>query len=163
MQNTGQTANQVTVPAGSSGSTGGGTFDVSDGTAVTKSIAYAAAAAQIAQMSSANGPGGGTVACAWAVNQVLDSTGLPPLDTNSVQSMEEALEAGRGALVVPSQAVAGDIVIQAQDGHVGICMNDGCTQVISNSSSNASFTWVSNTSFSPSYSGGPGRIYQVNH
>jgi hypothetical protein len=77
--------------------------------------------------------------------------------------MENALTAGRGTLVSPAQAMPGDIVIQAQDGHVGICMNVGCTQVLSNSSSNASFTWVSNTSFSPSYSGGPGRIYQVNH
>jgi hypothetical protein len=77
--------------------------------------------------------------------------------------MENALDSGRGTLVSPAQAQPGDIVIQAQDGHVGICMNVGCTQVLSNSSSNASFTWVSNTSFSPSYSGGPGRIYQLNH
>ena len=77
--------------------------------------------------------------------------------------MENALTSGRGTLVGQSSAKAGDIVIQAQDGHVGICMNDGCTQVLSNSSSHASFTWVSDTSFSPSYSGGPGRIYRINN
>ena len=113
--------------------------------------------------SSASGPGNGRVSCAWAVNNVLTNAGIADLDSASVQGMENALEAGRGTLVDPSQAVPGDIVIQAQDGHVGICMNVGCTQVLSNSSSNASFTWISNTSFSPSYSGGTGRIYQVNN
>ena len=112
--------------------------------------------------SSANGPGNGTVSCAWEVNNVLTSAGIANLDSTSVQSMENALEAGRGTLVDPSQAQPGDIVIQAQDGHVGICLNVGCTQVISNSSSKASFTWISNTNFSPSYSGGPGRIYHLN-
>ena len=147
-------------PAPVGGGTGPGTG--AGGSAEATSIAAAAAAAQQNQMSSASGPGGGTVACAWAVNQVLTSDGIAPLDSNSVQSMENALTSGRGTLVDPSQAQAGDIVIQAQDGHVGICQNTGCTQVISNSSSNASFTWVSNTSFSQSYSGGPGRIYQLN-
>ena len=113
--------------------------------------------------STANGPGNGTVACAWAVNNVLTNAGVAPLDSSSVASMESALQNGRGTLIDASQAQAGDIVIQAQDGHVGICQNAGCTQVISNSSSHASFSWVSNTSFAPSYSGGPGRIYRVNN
>jgi hypothetical protein len=113
-------------------------------------------------MSSASGPGNGSVSCAWAVNKVLTSAGIANIDSTSVQSMENALQAGRGTLVSPSQAMPGDIVIQAQDGHVGICVNVGCSQVLSNSSSNASLTWISNTSFSPSYSGGPGRIYRVN-
>ena len=130
-------------------------------TAITSQVSSAATAYYGA--STAAGPGGGTVSCAWAVNNVLTNAGEAPLDTNSVQSMENAINAGRGTLVDPSQATAGDIVIQAQDGHVGICMNDGCTVVLSNSSSNASFTWKSNTSFSPSYSGGPGRIYKLNN
>jgi hypothetical protein len=162
-------ATPVGGTSGSSGSgtgagTGTGTGTGAGGSAEANSIAAAAAAAQQSKMSSANAPGtdGGRKACAWAVNQVLTSDGVAPLDTNSVQSMENALTSGRGTLVDPSQAMPGDIVIQAQDGHVGICMNVGCTQVISNSSSNASFTWVSNTSFSQSYSGGPGRIYQLN-
>jgi hypothetical protein len=112
--------------------------------------------------STANGPGGGTVSCAWAVNNVLAKAGIPALDSDSVQSMENALLAGRGTLVSPAAAQPGDIVIQAQDGHVGICQNVGCTLVLSNSSSKASFTWLSNTSFSQSYHGGPGRIYQLN-
>jgi hypothetical protein len=149
---------------GGGGRSGGGvaTGGWGGGTAADASIANAAAAYR--GTSTAGGPGGGTVACAWAVNNVLAEAGIAPLDSTSVQSMENALTSGdRGTLVDPSQAVPGDIVIQAQDGHVGVCLNNGCTQVLSNSSSNASFTWVSNTSFSPSYSGGPGRIYSVNH
>jgi hypothetical protein len=108
-----------------------------------------------------SGPGNGTVACAWAVNNVLTQAGIAPLDSNSVQSMENALTSGRGTLVNSSAAVAGDIVIEGNDGHVGICMNDGCTQVLSNSSSNASFSWKSGTNFSGT--GGTSRIYQVSH
>jgi len=129
----------------------------------TEAAKIDAAAAAYCGASTASGPGNGRVSCAWAVNNVLTNAGIADLDTTSVQSMENALEAGRGTLVDPSQAQPGDIVIQAQDGHVGICINTGCTQVLSNSSSNANFTWVSNTSFSQSYSGGPGRIYHVNN
>jgi hypothetical protein len=131
------------------------------GNAATNAIS--ASAISYFGTNTSGGPGNGTVSCAWAVNNVLAQAGIAPLDSNSVQSMENALTSGRGTQVDPSQAQPGDIVIQAQDGHVGVCMNVGCTQVLSNSSSNASFSWVSDTSFSPSYSGGPGRIYQVNH
>jgi hypothetical protein len=122
----------------------------------------AAAAAAYKGTSTANGPGNGTVACAWSVNNVLTNAGVANLDSTSVQSLENSITAGRGTLVDSSAAVAGDIVIQAGDGHVGICQNTGCTQVLSNSSSKATFSWISNTSFTPSYSGGPGRIYQIN-
>ncbi|HUX35406.1 MAG TPA: hypothetical protein VMV71_00025, partial [Candidatus Paceibacterota bacterium] len=139
---------------------GGGASSCYGSNCYSENIAAAAFAYQGANTS--GGPGNGTVACAWAVNNALTNAGVAPLDSTSVQSMENALVSGRGTLVDQSAAVAGDIVIQAQDGHVGICMNNGCTQVISNSSSKASFSWISDTSFAPSYSGGPGRIYQVN-
>lgn len=132
-----------------------------NGGATANSIEAAAAAYQGA--STANGPGDGVVACAWAVNNVLASAGIAPIDSSSVQSMENALASGRGTLVNQSAAAAGDIVIQAQDGHVGICLNTGCTQVLSNSSSRARFSWISGTDFAPTYSGGPGRIYRVNN
>jgi len=131
-----------------------------NGTAKENSIAAAAEAYY--RTNTSNGPGNGTVACAWSVNNVLTSDGVAPLDSTSVQSLENSLTSGRGTLVDQSSAKAGDVVVQAQDGHVGICLNDGCSQVLSNSSSNASFSWISNTSFTPSYSGGPGRIYRVN-
>ena len=54
-----------------------------------------------------------------------------------------------------------DIVIEAGDGHVGICLNSGCTDVISNSSSKTRFVWHSGIDFQPSYHNGRGRIYRV--
>jgi hypothetical protein len=92
------------------------------------------------------GPDGGNLACAWAVNNVLKSAGIAPVDGNSVDEMETALENGRGVEVEnQSNARAGDLVIQNNDvmSHVGICQNDGCTRVLSNSSGRASFTNVS--------------------
>jgi hypothetical protein len=145
---------------GGGGASGGWTPNGAATGPVPAGISAAAAAYQGANTSA--GPGNGRVACAWAVNNVLTNAGMAPLDSNSVASMESALTSGRGTLVDQSSAVPGDIVVQAQDGHVGICMNNGCTQVVSNSSSKGSFSWISDTNFSPSYSGGPSRIYQVN-
>lgn len=126
------------------------------------SIAEATAlAAANGGVSSSDGPGGGSVACAWMVNNILTAAGVDTIDANLVSSMEKELQNGRGTLVSDSQARAGDIVIQAGQGHVGICQNDGCTRVISNASGTARFNWVSSTSFEPSYSAGPGRIYRV--
>jgi hypothetical protein len=112
--------------------------------------------------STAAGPDGGNKACAWAVNNILKNAGIAPIDGDSVPRMEAALLSGRGSLIEQSSAVPGDIVIQAQTSHVGICLNVGCTQVISNASGNATFTWRSGTDFAPSYKAGPGRIYRVN-
>ena len=75
--------------------------------------------------------------------------------------MESGLRSGRGTLITQSSAVAGDIVIEAGTSHVGICLNTGCTRVISNSSSNASFSWVSGPDVAPSYTNGVGRFYRV--
>lgn len=112
--------------------------------------------------STASGPGGGRLACAWAVNNVLRNAGVSTIDGDTVVSMESVLQSGRGTPIDQSAAQPGDLVIEAGAGHVGICLNSGCSQVISNSSSRARFDWISSTSFSPSYSNGPGRIYRVN-
>lgn len=109
------------------------------------------------------GPGNGVVACAWAVNNVLRNAGYAPIGGNAVSGMESALRGGRGTQISQAQATCGDIVIEASDSHVGICMNDGCTSVISNSSSRATFSWISSIDFKPSYSSGNGRIYHVNN
>ncbi len=130
------------------------------GTSVENNIAGAAPAYDGA--STAAGPGNGALACAWAVNNVLANAGVAPIDADSVQSMENALQGGRGTLTSQASAQPGDIVIQGNDAHVGICQNAGCTSVISNSSSNASFTYVSDVNFSSSYPNGPpSRIYRV--
>lgn len=107
------------------------------------------------------GPSNGRLACAWAVNNVLNYAGVRPIGTSNVAQMESLLKGGRGTLTAQKAAGCGDIVIEAGKSHVGICLNAGCTQVLSNSSSRASFVWVSDITFKPSYTGGTGRIYRV--
>ncbi len=111
------------------------------------------------------GPGRGNVACAWAVNKVLNSAGIATIGSNPnlVVSVQDALEAGRGQQVARSQAGPGDLVLAVGSGsrqHIGICQNNGCTQVLSNSSSKASFSWKSNTDFG-GYYGVSSKIYRV--
>jgi len=133
----------------------------------TQQRIYQAAKDSYGMDSSRSGlPGGGNVACAWAVNRVLNQAGIPSIGSNPnlVFSVRDALEAGRGQEIKErSQAKAGDLALALGSGskqHIGICMNDGCTQVISNSSSRESFTWKSNTDFG-GYYGVPSKIYRV--
>lgn len=94
--------------------------------------------------STASGPGGGNVACAYAVNNFcVIPAGLKAIGSNPnyVPSMVEALNGGRGQKVARAQAVAGDIWISPGEAHVGICTSAGCATVLSNSSSRASFAW----------------------
>jgi len=123
------------------------------------------AVSKMGSFSSKNAPGtdGGRLACAWAVNQVMGQAGIRPLGDNPlyVPSVEAALRSGRGQAVNTSQAQAGDIVIAPNQEHIGICMNAGCSQVRSNSTSNSSFTWNSDLNFGGSYGGGPSTIYRV--
>lgn len=123
--------------------------------------AVCSAAAAYQGASTAAGPDGGNKACAWAVNNVLSKAGVGSLDGASVSGMESALQSGRGVAVAQSAANCGDIVVEGSDSHVGICLNSGCTQVISNSSSHASFTWISGPTFAPSYGTSNFRIYRV--
>lgn len=113
---------------------------------------------------SSAGPDGGNLACAWAVNRVLENAGISPLGGNApdwVPSVEADLQNNRGRPIDRSQGQAGDIVISGGQEHIGICLNDGCTQVRSNSSSRAAFTWDSDTDFGGFYGSGPSRIYRV--
>jgi hypothetical protein len=110
------------------------------------------------------GPDGGNKACAWAVNNILQSAGIAPVDGNSVALMQEQLELGRGVQVGTDSSLAntkaGDIVVWKSDtmSHVGICDNDGCTKVESNSSAEAKF----NTETSASFNGqSTSKIYRV--
>jgi hypothetical protein len=104
--------------------------------------------------STAGGPDDGNNACAWEVNRILKSTlghtiGENP---NSVPSVQAALEGSQGTRISPSQAQAGDIVVW-QDHHMGFCTDNGCNNVISNSSSNASFSWRDSRANVDSYFG----------
>ncbi len=111
----------------------------------------------------------GSLACMWAVNQILKNAGLRPLgnDTLAVLVARAELQRGRGVRVPLSEARPGDLTIVNAGGsrqHIGICLNNGCTRVKSNSSSRASFSWISGPGFkypgSP-YNGGTTEIWRV--
>ncbi|MDX2241592.1 MAG: hypothetical protein NW224_12985 [Leptolyngbyaceae cyanobacterium bins.302] len=114
-------------------------------------IANAAASAY--GMDTSAGPKGGREACAWAVNRVLSRAGIQPVGANPdyVPSVAADLKAGRGVRVGAGQAKAGDIILAKGYEHIGICQNDGCSQVLSNSSSRASFRWKSDRTFDGYY------------
>lgn len=106
------------------------------------------------------GPERGKLACAWAVNNILELVlgrriGSNP---NYVPSLETELEKV-GALTKPGEARPGDLVIASDQSHIGIYIGNG--RVISNSSSKASFSWESNLNFDGFYGGGTSRIYRV--
>ncbi|MFQ4136247.1 glycoside hydrolase family 19 protein [Nodosilinea sp. PGN35] len=117
----------------------------------------------------------GRLGCAGMVNYVLHKAGIqtlgggPPYGNLAVRGVESAIKGGRGISINANEAQPGDLNVVDMGGgkqHIGVCMNVGCTQVVSNSSSKAargeaSFTWVSDGYFSPSYGGGRRAIYRV--
>jgi len=132
----------------------------SSGGAIAQAVCSAANAYRGTSTANAPGTNGGRSACAYAVSQVVQKAGYGSFSSN-VATLEGQLTGGRGTAESQSAAVCGDIVVQAGDHHVGICLNAGCTSVISNSSSNASFSWTSGPDFSPSYTDGVGRFYRL--
>jgi uncharacterized membrane protein YgcG len=115
--------------------------------------------------SSAAGPVGGREACAWMVNKVLYATtgrqyGSNP---NYVPYVEDDFRSGSAIQVSRSRAKAGDIIIAKDMRHIGICMTDGCTQTLSNSSSRARFSWQSDSTFEGVYDryGGTEHFYRL--
>jgi hypothetical protein len=118
---------------------------------------------QMRGMDTSAGPDGGNLACAWSVNKVLKKSIGKTIGDNTdyVPSVEAALQRGEGIQVGRSKAVAGDIVIAGNQGHIGICQNAGCTRVLSNSSTKARFSWESDTDFGGVYGNEPSRIYRV--
>ena len=120
------------------------------------------AALELRGMSSAEGPDGGNNACAWSINRVLKKAGIKPLGENPdyVPSLVYALKGGRGQPVERAEAKPGDLVIAYEEAHVGVGLDEGCTTVLSNSSSRASFVWKSDTDFD-GYYGGSSTIYRL--
>ncbi|OGC85929.1 hypothetical protein A3D70_00630 [Candidatus Adlerbacteria bacterium RIFCSPHIGHO2_02_FULL_54_18] len=111
------------------------------------------------------GPDGGNKACVWAVNNVLQGAGVDRIDGDSVELMEREIKYNdRGTLVGDTNNLSntreGDIVVWKNDSisHVGICRDDGCTRVTSNSSSDKSFTTNTDAGFNR---GVQSRIYRV--
>lgn len=139
--------------------TPGQTIDVTSGD-IQQRICAAATAYRGANTSA--GPSNGVLACAWAVNNVLRNASVGTVDGDSVRTMEGVLRTGRGTRVAQNAAVCGDLVlVTGQRNHVGICMNPGCSQVLSNSSSRKSFSWQSGPTFAPSYNDPNFRIYRI--
>lgn len=96
------------------------------------------------------GPDAGFNACVWAINQVQVLAGLLPFPVgNSVPNLRDWLASGNGHLVDTNHAVAGDLVINGDgrtdgnaEGHVGICVNNGCSLILSNGNSyGPAFAW----------------------
>ena len=101
---------------------------------------------------------GGNNACMWATNHVLENAGYEPLANGTLSVLEgkAALDNGRGQKIDIADAKPGDIVLVDAGGshqHIGFCETDGCTRTISNSSSQAQFSWHGNSNFS--YDGSP--------
>ncbi|MDE2071170.1 MAG: hypothetical protein KGI70_00335 [Patescibacteria group bacterium] len=152
---------QLVAPAGGGcDSYLGVCWDANNNVVDAKSGSIANAASLYYGTNTSAGPDNGNLACAWAVNNVLQSAGVAPIDGASVSGMEQALENGRGTPIDTTSAQPGDIIVWKSDtvSHVGICQNAGCSSAISNSSANASFTNVSGSTLM----GVPGRVYHVN-
>lgn len=105
----------------------------------------AAAAQSLKGMSTSGGPGRGSVGCVYAVNKVFAKAGVTP-PWGGAQSTDAVINGVRKAgwqQVGFGDARPGDVwVYDANDGrsgHVGIMMPNG--KVLSNSTSNRSFTW----------------------
>lgn len=116
--------------------------------------------------STARGPGGGNVACAWAINKlVLPKAKVKPIGKVqvNVDSVEADLKANRGQQVSVQDSIPGDIAIMGagSNAHIGVCLNNKCTECISNSSSRAKFVWVANLQTYANYYSKPSRIYRV--
>ncbi len=97
----------------------------------------------------------GKLACARMVNMVLDRALGYQVGQNTlyVPSIVADLDQGRGRRIDQQQAVRGDIAIangtDYTNGqwHIGICMNDGCSLILSNSPFQSEFSWLTGTTF----------------
>ena len=121
----------------------------------------ASAAEALQGMSSAAGPGGGNIACVWAVNQVFAKAGLKPPwgNSNKVPDAEAAMIRSGYASIPIGQQRAGDLYICHGQEHIGIVLADG--NIISNSSSGAKFSWVASLSSYQQAYHGPGKFYRI--
>lgn len=102
----------------------------------------------------------GSCACAYAVNLILRQAGFTPIgaNTNYVPSVEADLKSGRGQLIPLNQAMPGDIVIDINQDHIGICASAQCSTAYSNSTSRHSFVDLTPPGL---FHNTPGRIYRI--
>jgi hypothetical protein len=132
------------------------------------SAAIGRAAEELRGMSSANAPntGGGRNACVWAVNQVYKRAGMRPPwgDSNWVPDAERDMIKAGYSLISYSQRRAGDIMIMYDrqsppQAHIGVVLANG--NVLSNSSTNAKFSWEATPEEYNKRYGGLGKIYRM--
>ena len=113
----------------------------------------------------------GREGCMFNVNRVLQRAGIKALDKQGGKSIIEASELNLGTRtkqVPTSQAQPGDLVVvdTGSNGHIGICLNTGCTKTISNSSSACSkgannFNFQDGQNFLAVYGSTPPKTYRV--
>lgn len=113
--------------------------------------------------SSSAGPGGGNTACAWSMNKFVFNPALGhAIGGDGVGGVVAELEKGFGVKIPNDQSLAGDVVIMGDNAHIGICLTDKGTEILSNSSSRASFAWTDSYSgYDGFYSGGKCKTYRV--
>lgn len=119
------------------------------------------AAASMKGFSTRQGPGGGNIACVWAVNQVFRKAGMrPPWGTSDYVPTAEASMIKAGYRQIPiGQQRPGDLYICHGQWHIGIVLPNG--NIISNSSSGSKFSWEAPLSSYQSYYRGPGKFYRI--
>lgn len=110
-----------------------------------------------------SGPDGGVEACAWAVNNIITNAGYRKVGDNPdyVPSVVDALKNGRGRQIQASQAVPGDLVVACGEQHIGVCMENNCNTIDSNSSSRRCFCWRSGFNFDNYFGCGPASYWRV--
>lgn len=133
-----------------------------DGKAPTeKAAALASAATSSRGMNTSGGPGNGENACVYAVNRVLRKAGLssPWGGSNYMPDVKAALD--RSATLLSGPEPGAIAVMQDSGGpiHIGIVQSNG--SIISNSSSNRSFSWVGTPSSYASYYGRSPVFYRL--
>jgi hypothetical protein len=113
----------------------------------------------------------GKLACAWMVNKVLKKALNYQIGQNLlyVPSMVEELDRGTGRRIKQSEARRGDLAIangtDYENGlwHIGICANEQCQLVLSNSPFTTQFNWLSDANFEGAFDQYPGKttFYRV--
>ncbi len=129
---------------------------------------HQAAIAAVDNLNSSSGPGGGNLACAWAVNRILRGAVGRTFDHNGTSSMDAELRMGVSSGTVERIAredvQPGDIIISPTEGnrigHVGIMGENGL--IYSNSSSSKQWKQNYNLATWDERYKSPSRNLQVN-
>ncbi|MBW4521999.1 MAG: hypothetical protein KME16_20145 [Scytolyngbya sp. HA4215-MV1] len=113
----------------------------------------------------------GKLACARMVNRVVQKAFNYQIGQNPlyVPSVVQALEGGVGRRIEQGQTRRGDIAIANGTDyakglwHIGICVTDRCTLVLSNSPFTSRFAWLSDANFDGAFEQHPGKttFYRV--